>query len=237
MSNKAEQKEQKKGNDALFIAFLVCLGIIAITMICGRVFRDFDAQGYVNAVLNQHYQGEIEEIGEFVEGMTEEELLAQYEEGVISFVQNNITSGVEMDEEMEQKYIDLGKEIFRIMQYNVKDAEKISDKEYHVPVEYQTMNVFATFVDSISEVTNEIKAKVENGEYQGTLEEINEQMQNEFLENAYICLRYAYREVRYEFKETMIFTVYQNEEGLFVIDEDQIHEFTTKIIGLDEIQD
>ena len=237
MGNNLVKEEKKTGNNSLFIAFLVCLGIIVLTMICAKVFRDFDAQGYVNAVLNQHYQGEIEGISEFIDGKTEDELIAQYEEGVISFVQNNITSGVEIDEELEQKYIELGKEIFMIMQYNVKEAEKINSSEYRVPVEYQTMNVFSKFIELVEEASNDIKDKVEKGEYQGTLEEINAQMQKDFLENAYLCLLHAYREVRYEFKETMIFKVSKNDEGLFVIDENQIHEFTTKIMGLDEIQD
>ena len=236
MGNKAE-KESKSGNNSLFIAFLVCVAIIVITMICSRFFRDFDAQGYVNAVLNQHYQGTIEDISEFVDDKTQEELLAQYEDAVRSFVQNNITSGVEVDEELEQQYVNLAKEIFMIMQYNVKEAEKVSGNEYRVPVEYQTMNVFPKFVELVEHAAQDIHDKVEKGEYQGTLEEINAQMQKDFLENSYLCLRHAYREVRYEFKETMIFTVAKNKDGLFVVDEEQIHEFTTKILGLDEIQD
>ena len=232
-----KEKEGKSGNSPLFIAFLVCLAIIVITMFCSRFFKDFDAQGYVNAVLNQHYQGSLEGISEFVDDKTEDELLAQYEDGVRSFVQNNITSGVEIDEELEQQYVNLAKEIFMIMQYDVKEAEKVSGNEYRVPVEYQTMNVFSKFVEYVEEAAKEIHDKVEKGEYQGTLEEINAQMQQEFLENSYLCLRHAYREVRYEFKETMIFTVAKNEDGLFVVDEAQIHEFTTKILGLDEIQD
>ena len=164
-------------------------------------------------------------------------MYAQYEEGVLSFVQNNITSGVEVDEELEQKYVELGKDIFMIMQYNVKEAEKISGKEYNVPVEYQTMNVFPTFIEEVQKEAEKIKEKVNKGEYQGTLEEINTQMQEEFLQNSYICLRHAYREVRYEFKETMIFKVTRNDDGLYVIDEKQIHDFTSKILGLDEIQD
>ncbi len=236
MGNNTE-KEGKSGNNSLFIAFLVCVAIIMITMLCSRFFREFDAQGYVNAVLNQHYQGTIEEISEFVDDKTEAELLAQYEEGVLSFVRNNITSGVEIDEKLEQQYVNLAKEIFMIMQYNVKKAEKVSWNEYRVPVEYQTMNVFPKFVEFVEEAAQEIHDKVEKGEYKGTLEEINAQMQKDFLENSYLCLRHAYREVRYEHKETMIFTVAKNEEGLFVVDESQIHEFTSKILGLDEIQD
>ena len=164
-----KNKEGKSGNNSLFIAFLICVAIIVVTMLCSRFFREFDAQGYVNAVLNQHYQGTVEEISEFVDDKTYDELIAQYEEGVRSFVYNNITSGVEVDEELEQKYVNLAKEIFMVMQYNVKEAEKVSGNEYRVPVEYQTMNVFPKFVEYVEEAAQEIYDKVEKGEYQGTL--------------------------------------------------------------------
>jgi len=234
---RGKKEEKQSGNNSLLWAFAGFVAIAMITVACAWIFRDFDASGYVNAVLDQHFQGEVEEVAQFVEGKTEEELYAQYEEGVLSFVQNNITSGVEIDEELEQKYVELGKDIFLIMQYRVGEAEKISRTEYNVPVQYQTMNVFPTFIDLVQQESEKIKEKVEAGEYQGTLEEINKQMQDEFLNNSYICLRHAYREVRYEAKETMIFKVTKNDDGLFVIQENQIHDFTTKILGLDEIQD
>ena len=234
---KTKKEEKQSSSNSLLWAFAGFVAIAMITVLCSWIFRDFDASGYVNAVLDQHFQGEVEMAAQFVEGKTEEELYAQYEEGVLSFVQNNITSGVEVDAELEQKYVELGKDIFMIMQYNVKEAEKISNKEYNVPVEYQTMNVFPTFIEEVQKEAEKIKEKVNKGEYQGTLEEINAQMQEEFLQNSYICLRHAYREVRYELKETMIFKVTRNDDGLYVIDEKQIHDFTSKILGLDEIQD
>lgn len=234
---KTKKEEKQSSSNSLLWAFAGFVAIAMITVLCAWIFRDFDASGYVNAVLDQHFQGEVGMAAQFVEGKTEEELYAQYEEGVLSFVQNNITSGVEVDEELEQKYVELGKDIFMIMQYNVKEAEKIRGKEYNVPVEYQTMNVFPTFIEEVQKEAEKIKEKVNKGEYQGTLEEINAQMQEEFLQNSYICLRHAYREVRYEFKETMIFKVTRNDDGLYVIDESQIHDFTSKILGLDEIQD
>ena len=234
---KGSMEEKQTGNNSLLWAFAGFVAIAMITVACTWIFRDFDASGYVKAVLDQHFHGEVAEAAQFVEGKSVEELYAQYEDGVTSFVKNNITSGVEIGEDLEQQYVELGKDIFSIMHYTVKDAEKISSKEYNVPVEYQTMNVFPIFIELVQQESVKIKEKAEAGEYQGSLEEINAQMQEEFLEQSYICLRQAYREVRYEMKETMIFKVTKNEEGLFVIDQNQIHDFTTKILGLDEIQD
>ena len=232
----ANQKEKKTENNSAFMVLLVGLAGAMVAIVCSWFLRDFDAQGYVNAVLNQHYQGEINEIAAFVD-LPRADLYAQYEEGVISFVQNNITSGVEISEELEQKFVDLGKEIFMIMQYNVKEAEKISSKEYNVPVDYSTMDIFPVFIELVQAESQKIYDKVEKGEYQGTVEEINAQMQDDFLNSAYVCLEQAYKEVSYAEKETMIFKVTKNEDGLYVISEKQIYDFTTKIMGFDEIQD
>ena len=174
------QNEKKLNKNSFIIASLAVFGAASVAIVASWFLRDFDAQGYVNAVLNQHYQGTVEDMAGFVD-QSRAELYAQYEEGVISFVQNNITSGIEIDEELEQKYVDLGKEIFRIMRYNVKEAEKISAKEYNVPVEYQTMNIFPVFIEMVQQESQNILDKVEKGEYAGTVEEINEQMQDEFL--------------------------------------------------------
>ena len=176
-------------------------------------------------------------VASMVEGQTEEELYAQYEEGIESFVVNNITSGVEMDAELQEKYIALCREIFAAMKYDVKEAEKISRKEYQVPVEYQSADIFKNFVTAVSNEYTRLMQKVENGEYQGTLEEINAQMQADYLNNTYELLKTAYEAVQYAGPETMIFTVKEDENGLFTLDEAQIYEFITKIMGLDEIQD
>lgn len=235
--SKSKKEEKQSASNSLLWAFAVFVAIVMLTAVCSWFFRDFEATGYVNAVLDQHFKGDVNSVAEFVDDKTEAELLAQYEEGVISFVQNNITSGVEVPEDLEQKYIELGKDIFLRLKYTVKDAERISRNEYRVPVEYQTMNVFPTFIELVKQESQKIKDKVEAGEYKGTVEEINAQMQEEFLNNAYDCLNQAYEDVTYEEKETMIFTVKKNKDKLFEIEEDQIYDFTTKILGLDEIQD
>ena len=62
-------------------------------------------------------------------------------------------------------------------------------------------------------------------------------MQADYLNNTYELLKTAYEAVQYAGPETMIFTVKEDENGLFTLDEAQIYEFITKIMGLDEIQD
>ena len=71
------------------------------------------------------------------------------------------------------------------MKYQVNEAEKISRKEYDVSVEFQPSDVFLQFITSIQTESENLKQKAENGEYQGTKEEINAQMQSEFLNRSY----------------------------------------------------
>lgn len=228
----------KSKKTKIVIAVVASVAVVVLLAIVGMwVFRDFDAQGYTSAMLDQTFKGKVETAASMVEGQTEEELYAQYEEGIESFVVNNITSGVEMDAELQEKYIALCRGIFAAMKYDVKEAEKISRKEYQVPVEYQSADIFKNFVTAVSNEYTRLMQKVENGEYQGTLEEINAQMQADYLNNTYELLKTAYEAVQYAGPETMIFTVKEDENGLFTLDEAQIYEFITKIMGLDEIQD
>ena len=78
--------------------------------------------------------------------------------------------------------------------------------------------------------------KAENGEYQGTKEEINAQMQSEFLNRSYELLETAYQNMQYGETETIVFKVKSNDKNVFSMKEDEISSFITKILRLDEIQ-
>lgn len=219
------------------------LGITIIILLAAVFFvgmwlgKDFDAQGYVEAVLDHHFKGEVDELSEFVKKKSKEELKQQYEESVTTFAENNIINGIELEDELKQQYIDLCKKIFKSMKYDVKANEKINRKEYKVTVEYQDSDVFLKFMDAIVLESDRIMDKVDKGEYKGTLEEINAQMEKEFLENCYNLLEQAYQEAEYGEKMTEIFTIKKNEEGIFQIDDVQMNEFVKKIMGFDTNQD
>ena len=214
----------------VFVVFgaLACLGN----------FREFDAQGYVEATLNQTLKGEVEAAVEMTEDATEEALLLQYEESIASFVKNSILNNKEVDEELEANYIALCKKLFASMKFEVQEAEKISNEEYRVPVNYQTTDVFQKFVVSVNEEAARLKALAETGdEYRGTLEEINAQMQTDFLNNSYTLLEQAYENMEYGEVETVVFDVKKGENDLYSLSEEEIMQFITKILNLDEKQD
>lgn len=218
------------------IAVLSVMLIVLIGIVCVALLKDFDAQGYVRAILNQRFKGNVTEAEEILEDSTKKELLKQYNEGIEAFVADYIINGVEMDAELKGKFVELGKEIFSDMKYQVNEAEKISRKEYDVSVEFQPSDVFLQFIKAIQAESENLKQKAENGEYKGTKEEINAQMQSEFLNRSYELLEKAYQNMQYGEIETIVFKVKSNDKNVFSMKEEEISSFITKILRLDEIQ-
>lgn len=226
-----------KSKKRIIILFIGALVLFAAGAFTYTVVNEFDAQGYVEAVLKQHFEGKVSQVSSFVQDKSEDELQKQYEEGVVTFVENNITNGIEMEEELKQQYVDLCKKIFKEMKYTVKEAEKISMKEYHVSVEYQKSDVYQRFAGLVPKEKTRIEEKVQKGEYKGTEEEITQQMQDEYVQNCCILFEQAYQEMEFAEEETEIFVVKKNSNGLFELDEVQITNFIKKIMGTQVNQD
>ncbi len=224
--------KNKKGWIAVSVVVVIALGFF-----CMWWFRDFDAQGYVKAVLDQNLKGDVTLAAEFIQDSSKEELQKQYEDGVRSFAENNITNGIEMDEALKEQYVELCKNIFACMKYTVKEAERISRTEYHVTVEYQSADVFQKFSAAVLEESSRLLEKVDKGEYKGTEEEINQQMKKEFLENCYNLLEKAFQEVQHSETQTEVFVVQKNSDGLFEISDEQMRLFVKKIMGFEANQD
>ncbi len=210
------------------------LVIIAVVVMLGT-FRGFNPEYYVKAVLDQSLKGDVNAAAQLMAGTSKEDLTKQYEAGIVSFVKNSITSGVELDEELEGKYIDLCKKVFADMKYDVKGVKE-SEDGYDVTVSYQTSNIFTNFITAIGEENQRLTEKVENGEYRGTLEEINHQMQKDFLNNAYTLFEQCYEKMEFGKEETYTFRIVKDKKGMYGMDEAQISEFITKILDLDTNQ-
>lgn len=219
------------------IAVVAGVVLMAIVFVAVLLSKSFDASGYVSVVLNQTFYGKVEGASEIIDGVTEEELYQTYEEGVTSFVKNNIISGIDVDAETEEKFIELGKNIFAAMKFEVLEAEKISRKEYNVSVKYEPSDVFLQYVESIKKENKRINDKVQAGSYKGSADEINDQIKKEFIKAAYDLLEDAYNEMTYGEVQEMEFVVKVGASELYQIREDEVQKFLVKIMRLDEITD
>ena len=221
----------------------IIVGIVVVVAALGLVAvkgarRDFNAGGYVNAILDYTFKGKSEEAVNLFEEGALAHLENQYETNITTFVDKNITGGIEVDDGMRDKYIALCKDIFQAMKYQVKGVEKVNGDEYKVTVGFQAADIFPVYRNAALQEAAKIMEKVENGEYQGeSTEEINLQMKQDTINNDYELLGGAYENVQYGKEEEMIFTVKRGEDGVFAIDGASLSEFIRKILSLDEIRD
>ena len=151
-------------------AVLVMICTLFITA-CG----DFDAKGYAQAYLDAMFQGETDALMAFEEGSKQSELKEEYEEYIATFAEG-LTDGLDVSEGMQIKFNALCEEIFRSMRYHAESSEKVSGKEYKVVVEYEPSDVFVKWAEYLSENAIDINERAESGEYQGTEDEMLEQI-------------------------------------------------------------
>lgn len=232
--------EGKKKNIIIgvIVSLVVVLFIIFGTLACLGIFREFDAQRYVTAILDQTLKGDVEDAVEITEGTTEEELYAQYEAGIKSFVKSLFPSDAELTPELEERYTEICKTIFSAFKYEVQEAEKVSGEEYQIPVKYQPTDIFQKFEVAVVEESKRLNEMADKGEkYRGNWDEIKAQIKEDILNNSCALLEEAYNNMQFGEEQTMVFKVVKGEDGLFELETSAITEFLTKILSLDEKQD
>ncbi len=231
-------KENKKNVIiGVTIGVAVILFLVLGTLAISGVFRQFDGAGYVSAILKQTLCGDVKYATEMMDGVTEEELTAQYEAGVSSFMNIIISGEAELEPDLEERYLAVCKNILAASKYDVQEAKKISDKEIEVPVIYQPSNVLQLFKEAEANEINVMNEKKENGEYRGSLEEVQTQMQTEYLTACCTLLEEAYNQMEFGEEQTVVLKVVKGEDGLYKLEESAITQFLLKILSLDEKED
>lgn len=216
---------------------LLCFGLLLGMSMAGcGLLKGFDAEAYTDAVLKQRLAGDTKAIAGLTEDMSKEELTAQYEEEIQTFVAGYITKDVAMGEELTEKYTALCSEIFKNLKYETGEAEKKEKNTYDVKVDIYPTDTFVIFSEKLKHPADEMVQKAENGEYKGTEEEIKAQMQSEFLEYSYTLLEESCEEAQNGKKQTVVLTISNKEEKGFAVEEESFSNFLTAILRLDEVK-
>ncbi len=231
-----EKKTISKKTIGIIVGAIVAVIALGAVVVLG-MNRDFKADKYVSVILDYTFKGDSKGAGEMFDEASLSQMKKQYEDNITAFVEKNITGGIAVDEEMKEKYTALCKDIFKAMKYNVTKVEKVNGDEYKVTVEYQAANIFGTYMETATQEAGKLLEKVQRGEYQGTQDEINAQMQQETIANDYTLLDAAYQNVQYGEKETFVFAVKRSESEAFALDSAALSEFLAKIMDLDVKQD
>lgn len=217
----------------ILLCFCLLLGMSMAG--CG-LLKGFDAEAYTDAVLKQRLAGDTKAIAGLTEDMSKEELTAQYEKEIQTFVAGYITKDVAMGEELTEKYTALCSEIFKNLKYETGEAEKKEKNTYDVKVDIYPTDTFVIFSEKLKHPADEMVQKAENGEYKGTEEEIKAQMQSEFLEYSYTLLEESCEEAQNGKKQTVVLTISNKEEKGFAVEEESFSNFLTAILRLDEVK-
>ena len=225
--------EKKKLNVVVTIGVIV-VSIGLLTLVCYRLFGGFHASKYVSAICSQILEGNVDSAIKMTRGLTEEKAIEQHEEMVENFVDNVIASGLDLEKNEKDACVETTKKIFANLKYEVEKEEKISDNEYRVTIRYQETDVIAKLQALAKEESALANKKVNKGEYEGTVEEINKQIQKEFAEKLPSMLDEAYQTMAFGKEKTMVLVVVKNENGLYSVD---ISEFIVKMMGLSVKED
>lgn len=116
---------------------LVCVMMIGVLGGCGS---KFDAQAYLNALLDASYKNDSTAFVNMKIG-TAEEAAELYEQGIDSEM-NAFLAQFEVSEELEAEFRQLFKDMLGKVKYTVEGAEKQEDGSYVVTVSYEQMLIF-----------------------------------------------------------------------------------------------
>ncbi len=223
-----------KGIRRFLAVCVMCAVLTANITGCGR---DFDAAGYVQALLDLTFQADVTKASAFMEDASKEALMQAYRDSIDRFVAANITSGLELGELKTTRFAELVSKIFMVMRYQVQDGRKTGKREYEVPVEICPADVFTAFQEMLVEDSLKMAEKIEKGEYEGaTEEETNQQILLDIVNHAYELLDTAYMDIQYGEEETVILHVSADRGSEYSVDEDDMDGLIRKILRLDEIQ-
>ena len=100
---------------ALGMAVLMCMGLTA----CGK---DFDAAGYTKSVLDANYHAQYDKYAEY-RGISESDAKKEVTEGMRTQIESAF-SGMDVSDEMMDKYIEVADKAYDLADFTVKDAKK-----------------------------------------------------------------------------------------------------------------
>lgn len=131
----------------LFAALFILLSFAG----CGR---EFDASGYLKAILDNSYKHDPSAFLEQEIG-SEEEAEQLFQEGIDTNIAA-LTESAPVSQEQEQSFREIFERIYSKADYTVGEAEKQEDDSYVVTVTYRPMTLFADTQSQLEEQTEEL---------------------------------------------------------------------------------
>ena len=131
---------------ALGMAVLICMGLTA----CGK---DFYAAGYTKSVLDANYHAQYDKYAEY-RGISESDAKKEVTEGMRTQIESAF-SGMDISDEMMDKYIEVADKAYDLADFTVKDAKKQDDDSYVVTVVIKPSDVFSNSSNYVNDIATE----------------------------------------------------------------------------------
>ena len=131
---------------ALGMAVLMCMGLTA-----GG--KDFDAAGYTKSVLDANYHAQYDKYAEY-RGISESDAKKEVTEGMRTQIESAF-SGMDVSDEMMDKYIEVADKAYDLADFTVKDAKKQDDDSYVVTVVIKPSDVFRNSSNYVNDIATE----------------------------------------------------------------------------------
>lgn len=155
---------------------LLLAAVLAATMLVGC--GNFDASGYIKALLDNSYKNDSAAFVEQKVG-TAEQAKELYDLGIETEL-NSLISGVTLSDELKNEFTTILQDVYKSVKYTVGEAKKQDDDSYVVEIKYQKMKVFAAAMEKFQAdqqaYTDELSEQVQNGGEYPSEDEINEQV-------------------------------------------------------------
>ena len=225
---KLKTEEKMKKNLKKVIAMLGMACMLTSVTACQQ---KFDAAGYVESYADANYKGEFDKYAELCK-VDASEAEKVYDENVESIV-TSLAAGMELDDEMKEKYTSLVKELLGKVKYTVEDDVEYKDGEYTVKVKAECLN-FVMDTEKAYQLGQDI-GKEAAEEYLKEHKKIDQSEYTEFLEKKVVDALYEYygdlvKNATYDAEETIEITVAKNSDGLYAMSETEASEFDNALI-------
>ena len=196
---------------AVFLA-----GIIVIGSLTGCA--DFDASGYINAILKNAYYNDSTEIVE-MQAATSKEATMVYEAGMKAKL-DGMLADVAISESLYQEYLQLYKDLYANAKFTVGEAVKVDDETFEVSVSYEKMQVFseaiADYEVEVAEFVEKWTASTLSGEKKPSDEEMNDYLFIKFKD----CLSKKMTAISYAEPRSMLIRVNLHDDVWIASQED-----------------
>lgn len=191
----------------------------------------YDASGYVKSVLDAQTKGELDEYLELTDS-TQKEAEQLYKGNIDTQMES--LEGMELSDELADKYRQLFVNVFKNAKYEVGEAKEGDDDTFTVPVEVETFQLFAGLDDEMLKFQEEMVAELEAQALAGEAPPNEAEYMERFYQHMYDLLNEKVENPTYGEKTTIKVTVSKNSDGIYEADEKDLEEIGNKTVDGDD---